>query len=304
MVRSLIKLIAVFFAISSAVDLACCQTTTPTAEEIIQRHIESLGNIKERERNRNRMAVGSSLFEIHGIGQRSVNGNAVFASDSKNLALVSTFEMQDYRMERIGLFDNKIEIPFVDAGRRSPLGSFLMSYDKLLSSRILGGAIFSTWLFGELGEIPGRLHNTGKKKLNGRDVWVIEYSPKSGLPPGAYIKLYFDAENYHHVRTVYAQKETEPGFYNTGGGREAAASGGGIREWTNEMASNSHTLTEDFDQIDPIGGLALPFKYNITLSIDSYKGTAEFTWKFVIREYKFVKDFPKGTFTFKSRSSG
>lgn len=282
------------------------QEPQPTAEEIVARHLKSLGTDKELERNRLRVAVGTSKFDIQGVSKRTVQGGSAFASDGLNMAFISTFDMADYRMERIGLFEDRINIPFVDAGKRSPLGSFLTSYDKVLSSRILGGAIFSSWVFGRSGDHTGRIRNAGKKKINGRDVWVVEYSPKGGLPPGASIKLFFDAENYHHLRTVYEQKDADPGFYNTDPGlvRGATPLSSYMREWTLEMASNSHSLTEDFEEINPVGGVTLPFKYKITLSIDSYKGTAHFDWTFVIREYKLVKEFPQGTFNFKTQSAG
>lgn len=297
LIRKVLLLVCSAVLLGSFVTVTFAQERNPTPEEIIAKHLASIGTPKERERNRLRMAVASSAFSIIGIGARNTDGGAIFASDGENMALVSTFKMQDYRMERIGVFGSKIEIPFVDTGRRSPLGNFLSAYDKLLADHLLGGAIFSTWLFEKNDDVSSRLKNDGKKKLRGRDVWVLSYTPKGGLASDSSIKLYFDAENFQHMRTVYHQKETEGGNF-TPAGRTGSGLDTANGDWTDEMASHTHMLSEDFEDIHSVGGVTLPHKYTITLDIDSVKGTSHFIWKFVINEYKLVKEFPAGTFKF------
>jgi hypothetical protein len=218
------------------------------------------------------------------------------------MAFLSTFDMRDYRLERIGIFSDKIDIPVVQENHRSPLGSFLLAYDKLLGGRLFGGSIFSTWALysRDLDEL--KLEADGKKKVNNRDAWVIKVSPKGGLSGGSYIKLYFDAENFHHLRTVFHQKETETGFYDTG---SRATNIGTTGNWgPGEMTNNGSTLTEDFDDFKTdAAGISLPHKYSVLLYIDSRTGSAQFKWDFNITEYKLV-NFPPNFFSFQIANPG
>ena len=179
------------------------------------------------------------------------------------------------------------------------MGKFLNSYDRILNERLFGGCVFSTWLFLSPDAPKGRLETVGKKKLGDRDVWVVKYSPKGGLTTGSYIKLYFDAENFHHLRTEFRQKETEQGFHDTG----SKANPQNPANWDADMAANGSKITEDFSDYRIDGSLMLPHKYTILLEIDSYNGTALFDYFFTINEYKLFKEFPANIFTFQTAAN-
>ena len=269
-------------------------------EEIIAKHLESVGKSENFAKAAKRMAIGSSEFTIARSPKKAA-GRAVLASNGTDLALFSTFDMRDYQMERIGLFGSKINIPMVEQGRRSPLGSFLSVYDKTLDDHIFGGAVFSTWMFLDPTSIKGKMETDGKKKVGDRMAWVIKYSPKGGLKPESYIKLYFDAETFQHIRTVYHQSETESGFHDAGNKKTNAqkAPGG----WDADMASNGSTLTEDFEDFGKAAGLILPHRYTLSLDIDSQAGTSQFKWKFEIGEYRIMDSFPAGFFNFTGQTA-
>jgi len=218
------------------------------------------------------------------------------------MAFFSTFDSTDYPMERIGLFNDKVNIPTVKMGSRSPLGGFLKSWDKTLDGRIFGGVILSTWRFLSSSTLPGKFETEGKKKIGDREVWVLSYTPKAGLTGGSTIKLFFDAGNFQHVRTVYRQKEAENAFGGTS--NTVGATKDTLNSWNSGMANNDFTLTEDYSDIRGDIGLALPHEYSITLVVDGHTGTTEFTWNFAIQEYRLIKQFPGDFFTFKGASAG
>jgi len=252
-----IKIYAVLLIcmICSAASSIAAQDKNLTAEEILARHLKSFGSADALSQSKNRMAVGRGDFTVLAT-QKTVTGKAILASNGSDLALFSTFDMADYRMERIGLFDNKISIPYVDEAHRSPLGTFLNFYDKLLGGRIFGGSVFSTWcLYG--ADLNGaKIDADGKKKVGDREAWVVKITPKGGLSSGSYIKLYFDAKDFHHVRTVYRQSAGERGFFDTSGHQA-----GGFGNWDQDMANNGSTLTEDFDDFrSDAAGISLPHK--------------------------------------------
>ncbi|MFL6375459.1 MAG: hypothetical protein ACJ73D_12385 [Pyrinomonadaceae bacterium] len=268
-----------------------------TADEIIARNLKSFGSADAIAKSQNRMAVGTADFTALNT-QKKASGSAVLASDGKDLAFFSTFDLRDYRMERIGLFSNKVVIPNIDEGHKSPLGEFLSAYDKLLGARLFGGSIFSNWALYNASATGFTMESEGKKKVNNKDAWLVKIVPKGGLGTGSYIKLYFDAKDFHHIRTVYRQAETERGSY-AANGRGGTGSPPGA--WDQDMANNGSQLTEDFEDFsNDAAGISLPHKYSVLLSINSVKGSSEFTWKFAISEYKLIKAFPADFFSFKA----
>jgi len=243
------KRIAVAFTIVAAGSvIAAAQDKNLTAEQIVARHLRSFGSPDAIAQSVNRMAVGQADFKMFST-QKSASGKAVLASDGKNLALFSTFDLIDYRMERIGLFSNKVSIPIVEQGHRSPLGSFLSTYDKLLQNRLFGGSIFSTWIFYSADQSGLTLDFDGKKKVGGTEAWVLKVVPKGGLGTGSYIKLFFDTKDFHHIRTLYRQSEMERGFFSSSSRDNGKGQVPGA--WDQDMANNGSTLTEDFSDFSP-----------------------------------------------------
>lgn len=275
-------------------------------EEIIAKHIASIGTPENVANSKLRMAVGTSNLLIRDP-PREASGTTVLASDGNDMAFISTFNLRDYQMERIGLFGKKVDIRSIDQGRRSALGEILNAYDLYVKDRLFGGSIFSTWLLMDAAGMHGKLETEGKKKVGDRDAWVLKYSPKGGLGSESYIKLYFDAENFHHLRTVYRHKQTEEGFADTQpmnkstGDADSSFKGVNARgNWGAELASNGSTLTEDFADIREVNGLTLPHQYTIVVDIDGSSGTKEFKYSFAINEYRLQKQFPADFFSFKN----
>lgn len=258
-----------------------------TAEEIIAKHVASVGSPGVLAKAKKRLAIGKSEF-IRQIPRQTATGLSVMASDGSEFAFHATFDLQIYPMERIGIFTNKINIPFLKEGMRSPLGAYLLVNDKTLSDRIFGGTVFSTWRLFDAAGAQGKFESDGKKKINGRETYVIRYRPESGLRDGSSIRLFFDAENFRHVRTVMELSEPDRGFEINGQNTQM----------TPANASNGSVLTEEFDDYKEVNGLTLPHKYNIDLTLNGYSGTAQFKWNFTIAEYRFVNDFGKGFFNF------
>jgi hypothetical protein len=291
--------IAVILLLASA---AAAQDKNLTVAEIFQRHLRSFGANTDIGQSTNRLAVGTSDFRIISASTHGTGG-AQFASDGKNMALLATFDLRDYRMDRIGLFSDKVTIPFIYQGHRSALGTFLTNFDETLSGKIFGGAIFSTWLGYSTDPELKRFSVDGKKKVDGRDAWVVKYSPPKGLGNGSYIKLYFDAENFRHIRTEFRQKEHDAGF-------QAALDPGSHRgseagDLDTSMASNASMLVEDFgDFSSDASGIILPHSYSVSLEMDTYKGTFKYGWKFQIKEYKLIRQFPASYWAFTAETPG
>lgn len=260
----------------------------PTAEEIISKNLASIGTPETIAKSKMRMAIGTSEFFRRAPNQTN-NGRSVLASDGTNFAFFATFDMSDYSMERIGIFSNKINIPVLKAGARSPLGSYLSLNDKVLTDRIFGGPIFASWALFDRASLTGKWSVDGKKKVGEKEAWVLEYKPKPALRGGSTLKLYFDTQTYQLLRTVLKMSDPDRGFYEINGTNT---------HMTPDMAGNGSSLTEDFEDYKVANGLTLPHKYKIDLTLNGAAGTAQFKWTFGIVEYRIVRDFGEGFFAF------
>lgn len=252
------------------------------AEEIIAKHLDSIGTKEKRDAIKNRLVGGTSEFESK-FPSRKTTGKAIFVSEANNLFFVSSFNSQEYPFEKIGFFNGKSNLPFVTAGNRSPLGAFIADHNKVLSDGLLTGSISQTWALLNLQDQKGTLKSTGTKKVDGMETYVLSYFPKAGGSADFSIKLFFDKQNFRHVRTEYRRTilPKDEVF-----GRLGAQTGVKI------------SLIENFADFKIENNLTLPYTYKIQYVTDSNSGTYEYNWSFKISQYLFNQKLDANFFTF------
>lgn len=271
--------LVVVLMICAAAVFALAQDKNLSAEEILARHLRSFGSAEAIAKSQNRMAIGS-VQASNFSPPRVVSGKAELSSNGVDFRLIAIFDNAGYPMERIGLFDNKVTIR-LDQARQSPLDDFLSFFDKPLIARVFGGSILSTWALYKNNPDDVQVEVDGKRKLGDREAWVIKMRPKNGLGTGTYIKLYFDAKDFRHMRTVY---QVEDGNLGIPRGASSRA-----------LNYRGATVIEDFEDFrSDADGITLPHKYSVLLSAN-----AEDVYKLVvtINEYKLV-NFPANFFSF------
>ena len=261
--------------------------TDPTVEDVLKRHAQAVGSEGDQKKAGNRIAIGKSEFELTLPSWRS-SGKALFASDGQNMMLISSFDLAEYPYEKVGLFYGKVDIPFTTPGSRSPMGSYLLLNDNILSERLFGGAISVGWRMLDSAKVMDRLRFAGRKKIAGREAFVLRYNARGNTSADSGIDIYFDAKDFRHLRTEYRQKMPEKYFYRMG-------------IFGNQEGENSNLLTEDFDDFRQVDKLNLPFKYTIKLVIDGRSGTKEFRWTFKFDEYRLGQNLGEDFFTFEKK---
>jgi len=255
------------------------------AEEVIAKHLDSIGTKEKRDEIKNRLVVGTSEVESK-LPSRKTTGKAVFVSEANNLFFVASFNSKEYPFEKIGFFKGKTDLPYVTAGTRSPLGNFIADHNKILSNGLLTGSISQTWNLLNLQDQKGALKSAGSKKIGGRETYVLSYFPKNGGSSEFSIKLFFDKQNFWHVRTEYryvidAKVET---FGKLG-----------------QQTGAEVSLTETFGDFKDESGLTLPYSYKIQHLTNSNKGTYEYNWGFTISKYLFNQNLAPDFFSFEEK---
>lgn len=273
---TLFSLILLFFLFSVTLN-----AQKLTAEEIIAKHLDSIGTKEKRDAVKNRFAVGTSQFESK-LPSRKTAGKAILVSEANNLFFVASFASQEYPFEKIGFFADKISLPFVTAGTRSPLGAFIADHNKVLSDGLLTGSISSIWSLLNPQIKSGKFDAAGTKKIDGRKVYVLNYFPSGGSSEFT-VKLFFDAENFQHLRTEY-RRTIAP---------KVAAFG-----VLGQQSGVKIELTEDFGNFKSADGLTLPHSYKLRYLTDSNSGVYEYNWGITISQYLFNQKLEANFFSF------
>lgn len=255
----------------------------PKPEEIIAKHLDSIGTKEKRTAIQNQIAIGSAQFDIvrsptYTKGKISA-GRIVFLSQANKIFLGMKFESLDYPFDEIVYDDRNVNVAYINPGNRSVLGNFIISHRYIISEGLFGGGLSTAWSLFDFQSHEARLKSGGKKKINGRLTYVLNYLIKGGSPLS--IKLYFDSETFQHLRTEYEQVFAAPMVKIA---RESAG-----------QVQTIHRLTEDFSNFKEVKGIVLPHSYHINLLIDG-KLTNEFEWKYEFSEFHFNQKIDSGSF--------
>src|SRR5512142_3094971 len=116
----------------------CCPVTHAsdqpklTAEELVARHLASIGDTAARNTAKSRGVAGPLVFHMSRSGAGSAEGKATFLSDGRKLRLVMTLNTSNYTGEDCISDGNKSDIASTVSGQRSRLGAFLWTRREII----------------------------------------------------------------------------------------------------------------------------------------------------------------------------
>jgi hypothetical protein len=270
----------------------------PKPEDIVAKHLDSIGTAEARKPNRPRGMTGTIEVTIRSKGVAKGTGAAILASEGAMNLVRMDFGGNQYPYDRVAFDGGKITASQVSPGVYSNLGSFVRSYPELLKDGLLGGSLSTAWLPLNSAAMKGKLEYAGTKKVNNRPAIELRYRPSGGSD--LKISLFFDAETFHHVRSIYQHTVSSQMSANVG---PAPSRGGGAtaappRPGSNPAPSNRegelsasqsetrYVLSEDFDDFKPEGGLTLPHSYKIRF--EQAGGSSQFTdWEMKFNQFFF-----------------
>ncbi|MEJ7622842.1 MAG: hypothetical protein WKF34_02510 [Pyrinomonadaceae bacterium] len=254
-------------------------------DEIIAKHLGSIASPAKRGELKTLMAIGASEFEVKSPVVRG-KGRAVMVSNPANLFFIISLNSKEYPFEKIGHFHGKSSLPFISAGNRSLLGAFLNEHDIVLSEGLFGGTMSLRWPL-LLADKKAMIKSAGTKKVGERKSYVLDYMPRGVGSSDFTIRLFFDADNFNHLRTEY---------------RRQVDAGRIIFGQQNQLSSSVITLTEDFSIYKVVDGVTLPHEYRIRFASNSSSVTSENIWGVQVLEYRLNQALQPDFFTFETNN--
>lgn len=252
-----------------------------TAEEVIGKHLDSIGTSEMRSSLKNFVARGTISFTALRQAGSGGDGLVVFASEGEKSLVGMSFRIPNYPGETIVYDGKNLKVAYAVANTRSYFGDYLFRFSNIIKEGLLGGTLMRSWSLFDVRARRAKVRYDGKKKVSGRDTHVIEYMPQGGSD--VKIKIFLAADNYEHVRTEYSasipvQQGSVPGAPVIGGGGAAA-------ERSSQQREVRQLLTEDFSNYNKVEGLNLPHMHKMYLRIEDANGVREYEFKAQFTEF-------------------
>ena len=277
--RLLLLLVFALLLLALVPTSSSAQRITP--EEIVAKHLDSIGSATARASVSTRVIAGTSqvIFRTPPPGQAI--GKAVLASDGLKSLLGMSFPSPVYPREELGFNGNNFVAAFVTPGVRSVLGNFLMTNDLVFKQGLMGGTLSTAWPLLDLSTRAPQLEYAGTRKFGDQTFHELRYLPRGGSD--LKIKLFFDQETFRHVRTEYDR---------------VIPAQTGTRSYGNVQERESrYRMVEEFSLFKKEGGLMLPHIYKINLSVDTQNGTFLADWVIKLTQFDFNQKIDQSAFS-------
>jgi hypothetical protein len=273
------KTILLFFALALFTQAGFTQKAD--VQDVISKNLASIKSADQKVKITNLTAVGETSWVQGTNHQKQHTGKSVLVSDGRKTALAVAFPLQDYPFERLIFDGRKVTAPFVRPGIRSALGTFIDANEEIVKEGIFGGVLTTGWTFNHPEEKKGSFSMQGMKKVDGKEMQVVNYATKGGS--GLTIRLLFDPETGRHVRTEYRRKSTQSMSRTP----EASAS------LTNDIIEE---MSEDFGDFKTEAGVTLPTSYKIRVAQIFGTNTREWTYTMKIATFYYNQELDASTF--------
>jgi hypothetical protein len=220
-----------------------------SAEEVIAKHLDSIGAKESRANIKNQLVVGNVQINQKGSANVIYGKALILSAGDKNMWAMN-LTSNDYPQDRFGFDGRAVRVGFARPGAYSDIGRFIRSYEEIVKEGLLGGTLSSSWALLDTNPRNAKVSYEGTKKVNGKETVVLSFSPKGGSD--LTIKMFFDRQTFQHVRTEY--------------NRLISARGGGSIDTSASAGESRYRLIEEFSNYQKAGDLTLPTSYKLFYS--------------------------------------
>jgi len=252
-----------------------------TAEEVVARHLKSIGTAEDLAAIKTRIVVGTSLYTARSPGSGQNSGLSILFSEGSKSVIAMTFANPAYPHEKFGYDGQNMVISYTKPGLRSTLGDFIFRRTSIFKDGLVGGTLSTAWPLLNWSNDKARLEYGGTKKIDGRETYLLRYIPRKGSD--LTISLYFDGETFQHLRTEYAQTVSA----------QMGATPDASKEGQREL---HYELEEQFSDFKQEGKLTLPHTYKIKLLMERTGPTYLADWEMVFSRFSFNQPLEVGWF--------
>jgi hypothetical protein len=282
---SVLSFLAIALAAHPSIKSSSSTPEKMKPEEVIARHLESIGSAKARASVKTRIIVGTSQVIFHTTPVGQATGRAVLASEGDKSLLGMSFPSPVYPREQLGFNGNTFMAAYVVPGSRSALGSFLMTHNLIFKQGLMGGTLSSAWPLLNVTNRNPELEYAGTKKVENQTLHELKYLPHGGSD--LQIRLFFDQDTFRHVRTEYERTIAgtigNRSYINPGTGRETR-----------------FKMVEEFSDFKKEGELTLPHTYKIKLITDTDAGSFVTDWTIKLTQFDFNQPIDPNSFSISS----
>jgi hypothetical protein len=264
--RRVLCLFSVLFLVSNLPSLGA-KDAKMKPEELVARHLDSIGTPEARAAVKNRVATGPSQFTMRLPTSGQLPGPATIISEGKMLRIAMMFGIQDYPSEQFVFDGNRVNVSHIQPGRRSEPGVFFYTYEVLLKEGLIAGTLTTAWALLDVSERQARMEYNGLKKIDGKQMHELRYRAKKGSGDFT-ISLHFDPETFRHVHSEY--KLTRPPNMGT------------RPEESSSQRETLYHIQEWFDDFRPVDSLNLPHIYRLVYSREGMGATTLLEYKIVL----------------------
>ena len=276
-------IVAILVAFAASLVTLPAQDKKLKPEDLIARHIESIGPQKELAAVKSRVAAGPVSLIVRVGGAGSLEGEGILASAGPKLRVNMKFPAIEYPVESLAFDGSKVATGFLPNGNRSRLSAFISQQDETIKEGLLGGVLSTAWPLLRIADLQPRLDYKGLKKIDGRELHEVNYRPRKGSGEMK-IVMYFDPATFRHVRTRYSY---------------TISATIGTRQSSNQNPESYYSLTEDFDDFRDANGLMLPHKYRLQLSVQSGTTTSLYDYNMAFSRISHNEKVEENVFTLK-----
>jgi hypothetical protein len=233
-----------------------------SADEIIAKHVASVGTEDARAALKSRVAQGTVQFSERITGTIHLDGKASIVSQANKVKVAFGFATPQYPGEQLVFDGQNVQVALIDQQSRSRLGNFVVQEPEVLKEGVFGGVLSMGWPLLDVKASGVKLKSEGIKKVADRELYALSYIPKKRNNSGDLsVLLYFDPATFHHVMTVYrlAAAPVEQGE-------------------TTDPSSVTTTVEERFDDFHAVDGVTLPLSWDVRARVEPGKAL-EYEWK-------------------------
>lgn len=263
-------------------------------DELLAKHLDSIGSVEARAAAKTRVVHGAVTYRLLVGGAGRLDGTLGLVTDGNKIRFMMKMAQNDYKGENLAFNGKEVQVAYSTASQtRSPFSTFVLAQDEIVREGLLGGVLSTGWSLLDLPDHKAKLEYQGLKKVDGHQVQEVRYwSPKSR---DIEILLYFDAENFHHIKTLYSLSIGNSMAHDSLSG---VGNAGGSISGSNNIKPDRLTLEERFSEFKTEDGLTLPTHWSLEFTRELPNGSTTVS-QWDLHDYKITNNLGIDPLNFK-----